>query len=486
MELDPILLSRIQFAFLITFHIIFPSFTIGLAAWLTVIEAMWMRTKNPIYRRVFDFWLKVFAVSFGMGVVSGIIMAFQFGTNWSVLSEVTGAIQGPLLGYEAFTAFILEATFFGVMLFGRNRVSPGFYLFSCAMVALGTTLSSFWIIANNSWMQVPVGHEIVDGRFEPTSWATILGSYVFHIRWAHQILAAYITTGTVVAATGAWYLLRKVHEPEGRLFMRWGLSLVAVIIPFQLAIGHLNGEYTREHQLSKFVMLEGRWQTEQPARLVLIAWPDVENERNIFEIAIPKLGSFIDDGTFTAEEPGIVTIPREDRPPFLIPFYGFRIMVGLGLVMLVISWTGMVLWARGKLYSRPWFLWPTFLWFPSGFVAIITGWYTAEVGRQPWVVFGLLRTADAHTPSVTGIEVLTTLIAYAVVYIIVFSFGFYYIYKLLHRGPPSEPTGEVPTGTAKRPFAAADAPDTVTGSEATLVRRGAAANMPRITSSPEK
>lgn len=486
MELDPILLSRIQFAFLVTFHIIFPSFTIGLAAWLTVIEGMWMRTKNPIYRRVFDFWLKVFAVSFGMGVVSGIIMAFQFGTNWSVLSEVTGAIQGPLLGYEAFTAFILEATFFGVMLFGRNRVSPGFYLFSCAMVALGTTLSSFWIIANNSWMQVPVGHQIVDGRFEPTSWATILGSYVFHIRWAHQILACYITTGSVVAATGAWYLLRKVHEAEGRLFMRWGLALVAVLIPFQLAVGHLNGDYTREHQLSKFVMLEGRWQTEQPARLILLAWPDVENERNVFEIAIPKLGSFIDDGTFTAEEPGIVTVPPEDRPPFLIPFYGFRIMVGLGLVLLVISWTGMVLWARGRLYSRPWFLWPTFLSFPSGFVAIITGWYTAEVGRQPWVVFGLLRTADAHTPSISAAEVLTTLIAYAVVYTVVFSFGFYYIYKLMHRGPADGPGGDIPTGTAKRPFAAADDPKTVTGGNATLSREGPAADMRPIANSPEK
>lgn len=486
MELDPVLLSRLQFAFVVTFHIIFPSFTIGLAAWLTVIEALSARTREPIYRRMFDFWLRVFAVSFGMGVVSGIIMAFQFGTNWSVLSRVTGAIQGPLLGYEAFTAFILEATFFGVLMFGRNRVSPGFYLFSCAMVAIGTTLSSFWILANNSWMQVPVGHIVVDGRLEPGSWTTIIGSHVFHIRWLHMILAAYITTGTVVAATGAWYLLRQVHATEARMMMRWGLGIVAVLIPVQLGIGHLNGEYTREHQLSKFVMLEGRWETQQPASLVLFAWPDVEQERNRFAISIPKLGSFIDDGTFTAEEPGIVTIPGADRPPFLIPFYGFRIMVGLGVVMLVISWTGMVLWARGRLYSRPYFLWATFLWFPAGFIATIAGWYTAEVGRQPWVVFGLLRTVDAHTPSVTGAEVLTTLIAYVLVYASVFSFGLYYIYRLLHRGPPPAPSGEVPTGTAKRPLAAADAPDTVTGSAATLALQGAGASPSRGSDSPEQ
>lgn len=467
MELDPVLLSRIQFAFLVTFHIIFPAFTIGLAAWLAVIEAASLRTGNPIYRRVFDFWLRIFAVSFGMGVVSGIIMAFQFGTNWSVLSEVTGAIQGPLLGYEAFTAFILEATFFGVVMFGRPRVSKGFYLFSCVMVALGTTASSFWIMANNSWMQVPVGHEVVDGKVIPASWPAILGSYVSHIRWAHMILAAYLTTAMVVAATGAWYLLRRVHQPEGRLFMRWGLGLIAVLIPVQLGIGHLNGEYTKDYQLSKFTAIEGRWQTEQPAGLVVLAWPDIENERNVFEIVIPKLGSFFDDGTFTAAAPGIVTIPKEDRPPFLIPFYGFRIMVGIGVVMLGLAWLGMVRWAFGRLYSSRTFLWATFLCFPTGFIAIVAGWYTAEVGRQPWVVFGLLRTVDAHTPSISAGEVLGTLIGYAVVYLVIYSFGFYYLYRLLYAGPAVF-GGPVPSGNAKRPLAAAGDPATATGSAESL------------------
>ncbi|MCF3933753.1 cytochrome ubiquinol oxidase subunit I [Acuticoccus sp. M5D2P5] len=474
MDLDPLLLSRIQFAFVITFHIIFPAFTIGLAAWLAVIEAMSMATKKPIYRRIFDFWRKIFAVSFGMGVVSGIVMAFQFGTNWSVLSERTGAIQGPLLGYEAFTAFILEATFFGVLMFGRTRVPPAFYLLSCVMVAFGTTLSSFWIMANNSWMQVPVGYEIIDDKIIPVDWVAIMGSYVFHIRWVHMILAAYLTTATVVAATGAWYLLRGVYEAEGRLQLRWGLALMAAVIPVQLLFGHLNGEYTEKYQPAKFTAIEGRWQTEQPARLILFAWPDPQNERNLFEIGIPKLGSFFDDGTLTAEEPGIVTIAPEDRPPLAIPFFGFRIMVGMGVVMLLIGWGGVLLWATGRLYRSTWFLVGTFLSFPTGFVAVVAGWYTAEVGRQPWVVYGLLRTADAHTPSITGSEVLTSLLIYAVVYVCVFSFGIYYIYHLLREGPEDVTVEDIPNATGNRPLAGAGDAESATGSGEDIARAGPA------------
>ncbi|MEO1090487.1 MAG: cytochrome ubiquinol oxidase subunit I [Pseudomonadota bacterium] len=463
MDLDPVLLSRIQFAFVITFHIIFPAFTIGLAAWLAVIEGMSLATGKAIYRRVFDFWLKVFAVSFGMGVVSGIVMAFQFGTNWSVLAERTGSIQGPLLGYEAFTAFLLEATFFGVVMFGRNRVPPWFYLLSCCMVALGTTASSFWILANNSWMQVPVGYEIVDGEIIPSDWLEIIGGYVFHIRWLHMLLAAYLTTAMCVAATGAWYHLRQVHLAEGRVMLHWGLALGALLIPFQLFVGHLNGEYTEAHQPSKFTAIEGRWQTERPARLILFAWPDTENERNHFEIAIPVIGSFVDDGNFTSEEPGIVTIPKDERPPFLVPFFGFRIMVAMGLVMLAISWGGILLRLSGRLETSRRFLWCTFLSFPSGFIAVVSGWYVAEVGRQPWVVYGLLRTTDAHTPSLTAADVLTSLIGYVFVYTIVFSFGLYYLYRLLRDGP-TEPGADIYGATGKRPLAAAGSAETATGS----------------------
>ncbi|MEA1049136.1 cytochrome ubiquinol oxidase subunit I [Lamprobacter modestohalophilus] len=439
MDLDPLLISRLQFAFTVSFHIIFPAFTIGLAAWLATLEGMSLVTGRPVYRRLFDFWLKVFAVAFGLGVVSGLVMAFQFGTNWGELSTRAGPIQGPLLAYESFTAFLLEATFFGVLLFGRGRVPGWAYFLSTLMVALGTTFSAFWIMANNSWMQVPVGYELVDGIFTPRDWAEILLDPVLWVRFPHMLLGAYLTTAFCVAATGAWYLLRHRHLGEARVMLAMGLGIAAVLIPVQIAFGHLNGEYTAAHQLSKFTTIEGRWQTEQPARLLLFAWPDIAAERNRFEIAVPYLGSFVDQGNFTAEEPGIVTVPAEDRPPFLIPFYGFRIMVGLGLVMLAISWVGLWLTLRGR-FRRPrpgprWFLWATFLAWPSGFIAVLTGWLTAEVGRQPWVVFDVMRTAEAVTPSLSSGAALTSLVAYLSVYALIFSAGTLYLYRLLRAGP---------------------------------------------------
>ena len=315
MEFDPVLLSRLQFAFLISFHIVFPAFTIGLAAWLATLEGARLATGHAIYRRVFDFWLKVFALSFGMGVVTGIVMAFQFGTNWSELAKKAGSIQGPLLGYETFTAFLLEATFFGVMLFGRERVSPRFYLFACCMVSLGTMFSSFGILANNSWMQVALGHTIVDGKIIPEDWWAITTGPIMRVRWPHMVLAAFLTTGMCVAATGAWYTLRDVHRAEARVMLHWGLSLVALLIPIQLFFGHLTGLYVLKHQPTKFVAIEARWKTEQPASEVLIAIPDEARERNLFAIEIPRLGSFIASGNSTAREIGLDTFPPQDRPP---------------------------------------------------------------------------------------------------------------------------------------------------------------------------
>jgi len=434
-ELDPVILSRIQFAFLISFHIIFPAFTIGLAAWLATIEGAHLATGKAIYRRVFDFWLRVFAVSFGMGVVTGIVMAFQFGTNWGVLAERSGPIQGPLLGYEAFTAFMLEATFFGVMLLGRERVSPRFYFFACCMVSLGTLFSSFWILANNSWMQVPLGHTIVDGRFVPEDWKQIVLGPVQMVRWPHMLLAAFLTTAMCVGATGAWYLLRGVHRDEGRVMLHWGLGLVGVLIPLQMFVGHLTGLYVLEHQPAKFAAIEARWQNQQPASEVLIAWPDEANERNLYAITVPKLGSFIASGNWTSAEVGLESFPREDWPPVLIPFFGFRIMVGMGLLMSALVIVGHVLRWRRRLESSRWFLWGMFLSFPSGFVAVLAGWFTAEVGRQPWVIYGLLRTKDAVTPSLRTEDVLFSLSVYVLVYAVVYSFGLYYIYRLLRDGP---------------------------------------------------
>ncbi|MEO8123354.1 MAG: cytochrome ubiquinol oxidase subunit I, partial [Burkholderiales bacterium] len=462
MDLDPVFLSRIQFAFVISFHIIFPAFTIGLAAWLATIEGAHLATGKAIYRRVFDFWLRVFAVSFGMGVVTGIVMAFQFGTNWGVLAARTGPIQGPLLGYETFTAFMLEATFFGVMLLGRDRVSPRFYFFACCMVSLGTMFSSFWILANNSWMQVPLGHTIIDdGRFVPTDWMQIVFGSVQMVRWPHMLLAAFLTTAMCVAATGAWHILRRVHRAEGRVMLHWGLALVALLVPVQMYFGHLAGLIVLEHQPAKFAAIEARWKNEQPASEVLIAWPDVANERNLFAISVPKLGSLIASGNWTSAEVGLESFPREDRPPVLIPFFGFRIMVGMGLVMLAVSWFGNWLRWRGTLEARRWFLWATFLSFPAGFIAVLAGWYTAEVGRQPWVVYGLLRTKDAVTPSLTTSDVLFSLTIYVLVYALVYSFGLYYIYRLLREGPAGEAKA-IPGATSNRPLAYAGSADTAT------------------------
>jgi cytochrome d ubiquinol oxidase subunit I len=435
MSLDPVILSRIQFAFVISFHIIFPAFTIGLAAWLATIEGAHLATGKAIYRRVFDFWLRVFAVSFGMGVVTGIVMAFQFGTNWGVLAERSGPIQGPLLGYEAFTAFMLEATFFGVMLLGRERVSPRFYFFACCMVSLGTMFSSFWILANNSWMQVPLGHTVVDGRFVPADWKQIVLGPVQMVRWPHMLLAAFLTTGMCVAATGAWYLLRGVHRDEGRVMLHWGLGLVGVLIPLQMYVGHLTGLYVLEHQPAKFAAIEARWQNQQPASEVLIAWPDEAEQRNRFALTVPRLGSFIASGDWTSAQVGLESFPREDWPPVLVPFFGFRLMVGMALLMSALAIVGHVLRWRRRLEGARWFLWGTFLSFPSGFVAVLAGWFTAEVGRQPWVIYGLLRTTDAVTPSLRTGDVLFSLSAYVLVYAVVYSFGLYYIYKLLRDGP---------------------------------------------------
>src|SRR3981189_2675924 len=396
MESMALFLSRIQFASTITFHIIFPTFTIGLAAWLTVLEALHLSTGRAAYRALFDFWLKIFGMAFGLGVVSGIVMAFQFGMNWSVLSRMSGPIQGPLLSYETFTAFMLEATFFGVLIFGRSRVAPWFYLFSTAMVALGTTFSAFWIMVNNSWMQVPVGYALEKGMYVPTDWTAINLSPVVWSRFPHMLFAAYLTGAFCVAATGAWYLLRRTYQAEAHIMLRMGLGLAAVLIPVQLFFGHLCGLYVNHYQPSKMAAIEGRWNTEKPAGGGLFAWPDVENRRNLFAITLPPpFGSLIDSDSLTAGETGLNSIPPENWPPVVIPFFAFRIMVGCGVLMLGLAWLGSYLSYRHRLaYNRP-LLWLTFLSFPLPFIAILTGWFTAEVGRQPWVVYGVFGTAGA-------------------------------------------------------------------------------------------
>jgi cytochrome d ubiquinol oxidase subunit I len=467
MDATALILSRLQFAFTISFHIIFPSFTIGLAAWLTTLEALRLATGRQIYRVVFDFWLKIFGVAFGMGVVSGVVMGFQFGTNWSVLAKMSGPIQGPLLSYEAFTAFMLEASFFGVLVFGRPRVPPWFYLFSTAMVALGTTFSAFWIMANNSWMQVPTGYAIENGAFRATDWGAILFSPVLWVRFPHMLLASYITGAFCVAASGAWYFLRGQFEAEARVMLRMGLGLAALLVPVQIVFGHFNGEYVVHHQPSKMAAIEARWQDEKPASEVLLAWPDVENKRNLYAITLPPpLGSLIDSDSLSASEVGLTSIPEKDWPPVVIPFFTFRIMVGCGVVMLALAWLGAYEGSRGRLRQRRLLLWAIFFSFPLPFIATLTGWFTAETGRQPWVVYGLLRTAEAVTPSLTGRSAAISLIIFCLVYLLIFAFGTFYIYKLLRLGPLGHMTRPPTAAIPNRPMSLADpqpVPETSSG-----------------------
>jgi cytochrome d ubiquinol oxidase subunit I len=334
MDLTALLLSPLQFAFTISFHIIFPSFTIGLAAWLTVLEALHLGTGRPAYRAVFEFWLKIFGVAFGLGVVSGIVMAFQFGTNWSVMARMAAGIQGVPLSYETFTAFFLEASFFGILLFGRPRVAPWFYLFSTAMVALGTALSAYWIMANNSWMQVPVGYVIQNGTYVSDDWSKIIFSPVLWVRFPHMLIASYLTGAFCAAATGAWYLLRREFTAEGQIMLRMGLYLAVVLVPVQIYFGHLTGDYVHNYQPVKFAAIEGRWHDEQTAGEVLLAIPDPTTETNKYEIKVPVLGSLIGSMSFTSKEVGLTDFPPQDRDAAWrqIPYLVVGVLVFLVIV----------------------------------------------------------------------------------------------------------------------------------------------------------
>jgi cytochrome bd ubiquinol oxidase subunit I len=459
-ELDPLLLSRIQFAFTVSFHIIFPSFTIGLAAWLLVLETLYLKTGKPIYMDVAQHWTKIFAVSFGMGVVSGVVLSYEFGTNWSELSRRGGNVIGPLMSYEVLTAFFLEAGFLGIMLFGRGRVPKGVHFFATAMVALGTVISAFWILSANSWMQTPVGHSVAeDGVLHVEDWWQVIFNPSFPYRFAHMVAAAYLTTALVVAGIGAWYILRERSVPHGKIMLGMGLSLLVWLAPLQLFIGDLHGLNTREHQPAKIAAVEAHWETQRRAPLILFAIPDPKAEKNHFELAIPALGSLVLTHEWDGEVRGLKSFPPEDRPNPIIPFFAFRIMVGIGMIMIAVGVTGSVLWLMGRLWTTRWFL-RALVWVsPLGFLAVLSGWFVTEVGRQPWTVYGVLRTADAVSP-VPGGSVLASLILFVLVYCIVFGAGLYYILKLIQRGPDETPPvpEEDEADLSRRPMAAAGNP----------------------------
>ncbi len=465
--MDALLLSRIQFGFVISFHILFPAFTIGLASWLAFLEWRWLRALRrntadaAMWIDLYNYWLKIFAVSFGMGVVSGIVMSFQFGTNWSVLSERAGNILGPLLSYEVLTAFFLEASFLGVMLFGSRRVSKRVHFFATCMVALGTLISTFWIIAASSWMHTPAGYRIVEGVFEPESWWRIVFNPSFPYRLSHMVLAAFITTCFVIGGVSARYLRRGEHVPAARRMLRLAVLFAVITIPLQILVGDLHGHNVREHQPIKLAAMEGYWRSEGEGTgvpLVLFAVPNQAAERNDYEVAIPRLGSLVLTGSLSGEITPLTAVAREDRPPVAPVFYAFRVMVGLGVLMLVLAVASLVSLRRGRLFESQLLLRAWQWMIPSGFIALLSGWYVVEIGRQPWVVYGLLRTADAVS-AVDASSVLASLITFAVVYAVVFGAGFAYILALIRKGPQvHEPAPDSEDGekTAARPLSAPD------------------------------
>jgi cytochrome bd ubiquinol oxidase subunit I len=455
MEFDPLLLARVQFAFTIAFHIIFPTFTIGLSAYIATLEVMWIRTGTAHYHTLARFWTKIFAVSFAMGVVSGIVLSYQFGTNWSRFSDVAGNIIGPLMGYEVLTAFFLEATFLGVMLFGWNRVPPWLHVFSCVAVAAGTAMSAFWILAANSWMHTPVGFEMRDGIVHPTDWLQIIFNPSFPYRFAHMLTAAYLTTSFVVLAVGARYLAAGMRPVEARTMLRMGIGFAAIVAPLQLFIGDQHGLNTLVHQPIKVAAMEAHWDGSKPGDFHIFAWPDEKNEANRFEISIPRGSSIILTHDPNGLFPGLKSVPPSGRPSVPIVFFAFRIMLAIGFFMIASAWVGAWLWWRGKLFETNWYVRPMAYTWWIGFVAVISGWTVTESGRQPWLVHQVMRTAEGVSP-VPGGSVATTLALFVIVYGIIFSMGIYYINRLIAKGPPPEDT--VPErGLPNRPLSGAHA-----------------------------
>ena len=462
--LDAFHLARLQFGFTVSFHILFPAITIGLASFLAVLEGLWLKTKNETYRDLYHFWIKAFAVNFGMGVVSGLVMAYEFGTNWSGFSQFAGSITGPLLTYEVLTAFFLEAGFLGVMLFGWNRVGRGLHFFATCMVALGTILSTFWILASNSWMQTPQGFSIQNGVVIPESWMQIVFNPSFPFRLLHMSTAAFLATAFFVGASAAWHLLRGNKTPAVKKMLSMSLWMALIVSPIQAFLGDAHGLNTLEHQPAKIAAIEGHWENPpgEPTPLILFGVPDMQQERTKYALEIPYLGSLILTHSLHQQVPALKTFPKEDRPNSTIVFWSFRVMAGLGMLMVLLGVASLWMRYKKRLYdSRP-FLWFTLLMGPSGLIAMLAGWFTTEIGRQPWVVYGVLRTRDAVSPHST-LQMTFSLIAFIVIYASVFGIGYVYLIRLIKKGPvEGEGREEIHGGpgqhhTPARPLSAVDA-----------------------------
>ncbi|WP_268797956.1 cytochrome ubiquinol oxidase subunit I [Pseudomonas huanghezhanensis] len=461
--LEALDLARIQFAFTVSFHILFPAITIGLASYLAVLEGMWLKTHQDVYRDLYHFWSKIFAVNFGMGVVSGLVMSYQFGTNWSRFSDFAGAVTGPLLAYEVLTAFFLEAGFLGVMLFGWNRVGRKLHFFATVMVAIGTLISTFWILSSNSWMQTPQGYEIVDGRIIPVDWFAIVFNPSFPYRLAHMATAAFVATAFFVGSSAAWHLLRGRDTPPIRKMLSMAMWMALIVAPLQAVIGDFHGLNTLEHQPAKIAAIEGHWENkgDEATPLILFGLPDMKEERTKYAVEIPYLGSLILTHSLDKQVPALKEFKPEDRPNSTIVFWSFRVMVSLGLLMIFVGFWSLWLRKRDALYtSRP-FLYMALWMGPSGLIAILAGWFTTEIGRQPWVVYGLLRTADASSAH-SVVQMSITLVLFVVVYFTLFGVGLGYMMRLVRKGPIVNEGGTPKHGgpgqkrTPARPLSAAE------------------------------
>jgi len=434
-------LARLQFAFTVSFHIVFPAFSIGLASYLAVLEALWLKTGRQVYMDVFHYWLKIFALAFGMGVVSGIVMSYQFGTNWSVFSDMTGPVLGPLMGYEVLSAFFLEAGFLGVMLFGMNKVGRGLHFFATLMVAIGTLFSAFWILSVNSWMQTPAGYGFNEaGQFIPLDWWQIIFNPSFPYRLVHMVLAAYLTTAFVVGAVGAFHLLKDRANQAARLMFSMAMWMAVIVAPLQIVAGDLHGLNSLIYQPAKVAAMEGHFDTRKGAPLILFGLPDMAAEQTRYAVEIPKLGSMILTHDWDGEVKGLKEWAPEDRPNATLLFWSFRIMVGIGIAMMALGIWSLWLRIRGRLYDAPVTYMMAVFMGPSGFIAVLSGWITTEVGRQPYTVYGVLRTIDSASP-LDAPAVAISLAVFAVVYFIVFGAGLFYILRLMASPPHSGEDG---------------------------------------------
>lgn len=445
--MDTLILSRLQFAFTMGYHILWPAFTIGLAWFIVFLGAAWLRTRNPVWQQLQRFWIRVFSLAFGMGVVTGVVISYQLGLNWSAYARATANVIGPLFVLEVLTAFFLEAGFVGIMLFGREKVGDTLHFAACLIVATGTVISAFWIISANSWMQTPQAFTTTaDGQFVATSFWGVVFTPSMPYRFAHMVTASFVTGSFVVAGVSAFWLWRgRVgDQAAARAAFSVSLWLAVILVPLQLEIGDQHGQNTRKYQPIKLAAIEARWDTASRVPLTLIAWPNEQQQRNDYALDVPVLGSIVLTHSLDGTVQGLKSVPAADRPPVVPVFFAFRIMVGCGLALLALAFTGLLLRWRGRLYDTRWYQYACMAGVPLGFIATLAGWTITEVGRQPWVVYGHLRTADAVSPLATG-SVASSLGVALILYNLLLLGFFWYAGRMVFRGPadlsPMPPVG---------------------------------------------